>query len=172
MRGLRGIFLLYFFSNSEKNSRMFYFFFFCRHAAPSCTVNKQQWRSVADLVLSESMVWNSFSSSSSFSVPSEKKAWNSSRDNFPSSAGRHGHRERVKRINVTSPELCYNLTHLTPEPWCPLISLVFTRQFCFAISQKPSSCLLKSLSHLCFQSRVFRNDAYLPLEAALTATSL
>lgn len=39
------------------------------------------------LVLSESMVWNSFSSSSSFRVPSEKKAWNSSRESFPSSAG-------------------------------------------------------------------------------------
>lgn len=38
------------------------------------------------LVLSESMVWKSFSSSSSLSVPSEKKAWNSSRDSFPSSA--------------------------------------------------------------------------------------
>lgn len=32
------------------------------------------------------MVWKSFSSSSSLSVPSEKKAWNSSRDSFPSSA--------------------------------------------------------------------------------------
>lgn len=40
------------------------------------------------LVLSESMVWNSFSNSSSFRVPSEKKAWNSSRESFPSSAGR------------------------------------------------------------------------------------
>lgn len=39
------------------------------------------------LVLSESMVWNSFSNSSSFRVPSEKKAWNSSRESFPSSAG-------------------------------------------------------------------------------------
>lgn len=42
--------------------------------------------SAADLVLSESMVWNSFSNSSSFSVPSEKNAWNSSRDSLPSSA--------------------------------------------------------------------------------------
>lgn len=48
-----------------------------------------QRRGIADLVLSESMVWNSFSSSSSFSVPSEKKAWNSSRDNLPSSADRY-----------------------------------------------------------------------------------
>lgn len=37
------------------------------------------------LVLSESIVWNNFSSSSSFRLPSEKKAWNSSKESFPSS---------------------------------------------------------------------------------------
>lgn len=60
------------------------------------------------LVLSESMVWKSFSSSSSFSVPSEKKAWNSSRDSFPSSANsntvvirkwaKQGHRHCNSRV--------------------------------------------------------------------------
>lgn len=49
------------------------------------------------LVLSESMVWKSFSSSSSLSVPSEKKAWNSSRDSFPSSAKSNTAGVRAKR---------------------------------------------------------------------------
>lgn len=46
------------------------------------------------LVLSESMVWKRFSSSSSFRVPSEKKAWNSSKESFPSSAWRQRETER------------------------------------------------------------------------------
>lgn len=38
------------------------------------------------MVLSESMVWKRPSSSVSLRTPSAKKSWNSSRDNFPSSA--------------------------------------------------------------------------------------
>lgn len=54
------------------------------------------------LVLSESMVWKRFSSSSSFRVPSEKKAWNSSRESFPSSARRQGESEG-KKMSATCP---------------------------------------------------------------------
>ena len=41
---------------------------------------------LAHLVLSESMVWKRPSSSFSLRTPSAKKSWNSSKDNFPSSA--------------------------------------------------------------------------------------
>lgn len=45
------------------------------------------------LVLSESIVWKRSSSSFSLRTPSAKKSWNSSKDNFPSSARKRGRRE-------------------------------------------------------------------------------
>lgn len=60
------------------------------------------------LVLSESMVWKRFSSSSSFRVPSEKKAWNSSKESFPSSAKRQ---RKDKRKDFSHMPCICNIAH-------------------------------------------------------------
>lgn len=86
-------------------------------AARQCNDPKSLWNGGVSvqgtyLVLSESMVWKSFSSSSSLSVPSEKKAWNSSRDSFPSSANSNTAtvRERAKQGTwLENQELCSDL---------------------------------------------------------------
>lgn len=57
------------------------------------------------------MVWKSFSSSSSLSVPSEKKAWNSSRDSFPSSANSNtaAIREQQSEVGKAENQVIYRL---------------------------------------------------------------
>lgn len=63
-----------------------------------------RWVDGAHLVLSESMVWKRSSSSFSLRTPSAKKSWNSSNDNFPSSAKKGGRREGSWRLrDRTSP---------------------------------------------------------------------